>query len=122
MDEDMQAEAAAFMSEAYPVKVSPNEDVDNYEEEFVMENQQLNVAEPEIVASAFIEQAENPTKMCSNPSRLAQEFIRKLDQTRNAGDGEEMGNLVFDADCEGLASEIDLHWYEQHAAQLMQEE
>ena len=39
MDEDMQAEAAAFMSEAYPVKVSPNEDVDNYEEEFVMENQ-----------------------------------------------------------------------------------
>jgi hypothetical protein len=45
----------------------------------------------------------------------------KLEEARNANDGQLLSDLVYDADCEDLNKEIDLTWYEQKAANLLQE-
>lgn len=53
-------------------------------------------------------------------SATAVNFLKRLEQARENKDGQEMSNLVFDAYCEDLASELDLDWYEQKAARLIE--
>jgi len=56
--------------------------------------------------------------MVDIPSEVALQFIKQLEEAVANKDGEELSNLVFDADCDGLDKEIDLVWYEQKAVRL----
>ena len=67
-------------------------------------------------------EVEGPTKMVENPSDLALKYMQDLEDARINNDGERMSNIVFDADCDDMANQIDLNWYEQRAAQLLQNE
>jgi len=45
--------------------------------------------------------------------------VNRLTQALNQGDGNELADIVFDAEQEDeIAAQIDLEWYEQQAAQL----
>lgn len=45
-------------------------------------------------------------------------MIAKMQQAIVDDDFQLLGELVFDADCEGLESQIDLKWYEGKASQM----
>lgn len=59
--------------------------------------------------------------MTSKISPYAQGFIKKLEEALLAGDHVTLSDLAFDAECEGLESQIDLKWYAEKAA-IMQNE
>lgn len=101
-----------------------NHEVDDYEKQYLDEGTKLEAIALGEVAKQVADKLDNdgPSKKISSPSALAQDFITKLEAARKRKDAEELGNLCFDADCEGLSNEIDLHWYEQKAARLMQDE
>lgn len=49
----------------------------------------------------------------------AQDMLSNLEEARKKKDGEQLSNLVFDAECENMGDQIDLEWYECYAASLM---
>ena len=51
-------------------------------------------------------------KVMAQVSPYAQEIIDTLQEALENKNGEELSNLVFDAECEGLENQIDLTWYE----------
>jgi len=52
---------------------------------------------------------------------LAQEYLAKMQAALENEDGDELANIVFDAEIENdVAEQIDLKWYEQKAASLIQ--
>ena len=50
----------------------------------------------------------------------AKTMLTNLENARKNKDSELLSNLVFDADCENMGDQIDLHWYELYAARLIQ--
>lgn len=60
-----------------------------------------------------------PTVKCSNLSPEAQTMIQYLEDALANQDGHLLSNLIFDAECENFGDQIDLQWYEQHAATLI---
>jgi hypothetical protein len=63
-----------------------------------------------------------PRVMSTNPSSEAQDFIKKLDKAMRNNDQQLLSDLIFDAECEGLEDQIDLQWYSQQAATLVEQE
>ena len=60
-----------------------------------------------------------PKKLVDSLCPLAQEFMTRLNQALEQKDGNELSEIVFDAELEDeVAAQIDLEWYEQQAAQL----
>ena len=60
-----------------------------------------------------------PKTLTDSPCPQAQEFISLLTAALNSGDGNELADIVFDAEQEDeVAAQIDLEWYEQQAAQM----
>lgn len=53
-------------------------------------------------------------------SKEAIEIREKLDAARKNKDADELGSLIFDAECEDMAEMIDLSWYEKFQANLME--
>ena len=60
-----------------------------------------------------------PTVKCTNLCSEAQTMIQYLEDARANQDGHLLSNLIFDAECESFGDQIDLQWYEQHAANLI---
>ena len=122
-DED----STAFLNDVNIFPRSPgkekNIEVDEYEQAYLEEGARLEAIAFGEIAQEVADKLDNdgPTKMSGVISSEALDYISKLEDARQRKDAEDMSNLVFDADCEGLANEIDLHWYEQKAARLMQE-
>ena len=50
--------------------------------------------------------------MDTSISPYAQDVIRQLEEALKSGDGDELSNIVFDAECENLGNQIDLNFYE----------
>ena len=59
--------------------------------------------------------------MCEKISPYAQEVIAQLQAAMNSGDLTSFSDLIFDAECEGLETQIDLQWYEKVAARMTEE-
>jgi len=91
-----------------------NVEVDEYEQAYLEEGSKLEAIALGEMAKEVADKLDNdgPTKMKGVISPQALDFISKLEDARLRKDAEELSNLVFDADCDGLANEIDLHWYE----------
>lgn len=51
-------------------------------------------------------------KMCESVSAEAEEMILKLNQALEMKELNALGELLFDCECEGFDSEIDLKWYQ----------
>jgi hypothetical protein len=98
----------------------------------VLEEIQEVHSSPEQIVSALVKEAPkeisvvekkaialHPRKM-PNVSPFAQGIIDALDAAVAQQDGTELSNQVFDAECEGLEDQIDLAWYEQKAAELLE--
>jgi len=63
--------------------------------------------------------AATPKTLTNSLCPQAQDFVNRLTQALNQGDGNELADIVFDAEQEDeIAAQIDLEWYEQQAAQL----
>ena len=65
-----------------------------------------------------LKKTDEPRKLVITSSE-AQSMQDNLENARMNKDGEELSNLVFDAECEDMQDQIDLYWYETYAAQLM---
>ena len=65
-----------------------------------------------------LKKTDEPRKLVITSSE-AQSMLESLENARMNKDGEELSNLVFDAECEDMQDQIDLYWYETYAAQLM---
>ena len=65
-----------------------------------------------------LKKTDEPRKLVITSSE-AQSMLENLENARMNKDGEELSNLVFDAECEDMQDQIDLYWYETYAAQLM---
>ena len=66
-----------------------------------------------------LKKTDEPRKLVITSSE-AQSMLENLENARMNKDGEELSNLVFDAECEDMQDQIDLYWYETYAAQLME--
>lgn len=113
-EEAVQETAAQEIDEVS--EASEQEQIKSVEAEKVMKKTPSPFKEKEVVPPATLAAA--PTKM-PNVTSEAQNFISTLDEALSAGNGELLSELTFDAECEGLADQIDLTWYEQQAAQLI---
>ncbi len=60
-----------------------------------------------------------PKQVFENISPRAQEMMAKLDDALRTKDFSQMGEVLFDCECEDLDDQIDLKWYQ---AQIIQGE
>jgi hypothetical protein len=56
------------------------------------------------------------------PSAEAQGFIKKLEKALKNKDQQTLSDLIFDAECEGLEDQIDLKWYSETCAVMVEQE
>jgi len=106
----------------FPRASGANEEALQFEKDFMLEGKKLEQQALGGPAAEVEDKADGsgPAVLTQHPSALALDFIQQLNAAAEAKDGEALSNLVFDADVEGLAKEIDLNWYEQKAARLME--
>lgn len=60
-----------------------------------------------------------PKILTQNLSSEAKHFLKQFEDAIQQGDGQLLSDLVYDADMEGDL-QLDLQWYENKAAQLLQ--
>ena len=125
--EEEVVESTTFLDDVNIFPRSPgkdkNEEVDHYEQEYLDEGKKLESMALGEIAMEVADKMdkEGPARLTENPSEMAMDYIAKLENATNRKDAEGLGNIVFDADCDGLANEIDLLWYEQKVARLIQD-
>ena len=127
-DDDCVQEAPVEEMRDVPQACEQKQIMDNEaQEEMAEEMQPLNVQSTVNLAESQLQESETepsaalpaaPTKM-PNVTPAAESFIATLEEALSAGNGELLSELTFDAECEGLADQIDLTWYEQQAAKLI---
>jgi hypothetical protein len=55
--------------------------------------------------------------MSKSLTPLAQEFLNRITNALQAGNGDLLGDIIYDAEMEdGVSAQLDLDWYEQKAA------
>ena len=113
------------MVEELPDEVVPSlpekqETVHSEVESFDQEVKIEKVAEPEPVVEVISQEISSKPKMMRDTyTPLAQEFLEKLEAAYAAKDGQELSDIVFEAECEDeVAKQLDLDWYERQAAFL----
>lgn len=79
-----------------------------------MDSEKVSKKEEALPVKAVAEVSEDrrPKTMDTSISPYAQDVIRQLEEALKSGDGDELSNIVFDAECENLGNQIDLNFYE----------
>ena len=102
-----------------------NQDNQAENEEYLKESENLELEALGAPSQNLREIPEHKTPkiVCkeSELSPLAKDFLDKLQAALLQGDGATLSDLVFDAECENLGSQIDITWYENQAAELVEQ-
>ena len=56
-----------------------------------------------------------------NLSGTAKKWLQKLEALVKSKSGEELADMIFDAECDDVGEELDLQWYENKAAEFIEE-
>ena len=71
-----------------------------------MDSEKVSKKEEALPVKAVAEVSEDrkPKTMDTSISPYAQDVIRQLEEALKSGDGDELSNIVFDAECENLGN------------------
>lgn len=101
-----------------------NQDDQAQNEEYLKESENLEIEALGAPSQNLreIPELKTPKIVCkeSELSPLAKDFLDKLQAALLQGDGATLSDLIFDAECENLGNQIDINWYEEQAAGLVE--